>query len=82
METEFSELTVEQLKQRLKPLIFITSFLSGVLLLLLGLTIYQSVRDAQMTPLLVTPIALSPIAIINFMRIGKLKKEMRRRGGQ
>lgn len=82
MENEFSELTIEQLKQRLKPLTFITGFLSGVLLLLLGLTIYQSVTEGRMTPLLATPIALSPIAIINFVRIGKLKKEIRSRGGR
>ena len=82
MENDLSKLTVEQLKQRLKPLTFITGVLTGVLLLLLGITIYKSLASGQMTPLLATPIALSPIAIANFVRIGRLKKEMKSRGGQ
>ena len=82
MENEFSKFSTEELKQRIKPIAFITWFLSAILLLLFGFTLYQTLQAGEMTPLIATPIALSPIAIINFVRISQLKKEIRRRGGQ
>ena len=79
---DYSKWTTEKLQKQIKSLKFATYLLAGILIVLLGTTIFVSFRDQQISPLLVTPIALSAIIPINFQRMKELKKEVEMRNQQ
>ena len=72
---ELNELSNEELKKRIKFLAIILGSFIGVLMILLILAIYISIRDG-FSVLLVIPFALSPILIINFNSLKKAKNEL------
>ena len=79
---DYSKWTTEKLQKQIKSLKFATYLLAGILIVLLGTTIFVSFRDQQISPLLVTPIALSAIIPINFQRMKEMKKEVEMRNQQ
>ena len=79
---DYSKWTTEKLQKQIKSLRFATGLLAGLLIVLLGTTVFISFRDQQISPLLVTPIALSAIIPINFKRIKELKQEIETRNKQ
>lgn len=78
---DYSKWTTEKLQKQLKALRFATGLLAGLLIVLLGATLYSSFRESEINPLLVTPIALSVIIPINFKRMKEMKAEIEDRIG-
>ena len=76
---DYSKWTIEKLEKQLKSLKFATGLLAGLLIVLLGATIYSSIIDKEFKPLLITPIALSVIIPINFKRMKEMKQEIETR---
>ena len=76
---DYSKWTTEKLQKQLKGLKFATGLLAGLLLVLLGVTLYSSFRNSEINPLLITPIALSVIIPINFKRMKEMKQEIEER---
>ena len=76
---DYSKWTTEKLEKQLKALRFATGLLAGLLIVLLGVTIYSSIRDAEFNPLLITPIALSVIIPINYKRMKEMRMEIEKR---
>ena len=77
---DYSKWTKEKLQKQLKSLKFATGLLAGLLIVLLVVTLYLSVKDNEIKPLLITPIALSVIIPINFKRMKEMKQEIASRG--
>ena len=73
---DYSKWTTEKLEKQLKTLRFATGLLSGLLIVLLGTVIYVSITQNEISPLLVTPIALSAIIPLNLKRMKEMKAEI------
>ena len=78
-EVKLEELSDEALLKREKMVSSVTYTLGGMLLLLLCLGIYLTFKKG-FTPLIVVPIALSPIVLTNLGLIKKIKAERKLRG--
>ena len=76
---DYSKWTTEKLEKQLKALKFATGLLAGLLIVLLGVTIYSSFRDSEFNPLLVTPIALSVIIPFNYKIMKEIRQEIESR---
>jgi hypothetical protein len=75
----YSKWTSEQLIRQVKNLKLGTGILTGILVLLFALTLYNTIKDRQFDPLMISPIALSIIIPINIKRIREIKAEILRR---
>lgn len=78
-EVKLEELSDEALLKREKMVSSVTYTLGGMLLVLLCLGIYLTFKKG-FTPLIVVPIALSPIVLTNLGVIKKIKAERKLRG--
>ncbi|MFD1769877.1 redox-active disulfide protein 2 [Sphingobacterium suaedae] len=72
------QLSTEELLKSKKSISVLTSILLGMLTLLLGLTTYTWIINGS-SPLLAVPLALSPIVLMNYKKIGAIKKELKSR---
>ena len=77
-EVKLEELSDEALLKREKMVSSVTYTLGGMLLLLLCMGIYLTFKKG-FTPLIVVPIALSPIVLTNLGLIKKIKAERKLR---
>lgn len=77
--TDYSRFTSKELEKQIKTIRFVTGLLAGMLIVLLGITLYDSISQSKLNPLLVSPIALSAIIPINMKRIREIKRELERR---
>lgn len=81
METKkLTELSNEELFKRKKTTKFITGLLVGVLAVLVVLNLINIINKAQSWSSLAVPVALLPIAIINYNSIREINKELKSRG--
>ena len=79
MEKEnYAELTKEDLISKKKILGVVTGALLGALTVLLIITILSTIKKG-FTPLVIIPLALSPILVINFSQIAAISKELKSR---
>lgn len=72
------ELSTEDLEKKYKTTAAVTYTLAGMLIVLLVLAVYLSVRDG-FNALVVVPIALSTIVITNLRTIKLMKQELAER---
>lgn len=72
------ELSTEELEKKYKTTAALTYTLAGMLIVLLVLAVYLSVRDG-FNALVVVPIALSTIVITNLRTIKLMKTELAER---
>ncbi|MEZ7527113.1 redox-active disulfide protein 2 [Cloacibacterium normanense] len=75
---KLTDKSTEELKKTEKSLKAITGILLGSLIVLFGLSLYINFTKG-FTPLTIIPIALLPIAIVNFNTINNIKKEINSR---
>ena len=79
---DYSKWSTEKLQKQLKALKFATGLLAGLLIVLLGTVIYVSFTEKEISPLLVTPIALSAIIPLNMKRMKEMRREIEIRDQQ
>lgn len=72
------ELSTAELQKKLQTTAVLTYTLAGMLMVLLVLAVYLSVRDG-FNALIVMPIALSTIVIVNLRTIKLMKAELAER---
>lgn len=78
----FKELSTEDLEKKHKTTAALTFTLAGMLLVLLGLAVYLSLRDG-FNALVVVPLALSTVVMTNLRTIKRMKTELaERKAGQ
>ncbi|GGD50748.1 hypothetical protein GCM10011514_13770 [Emticicia aquatilis] len=77
---KLTELSNEELLKRKKTTKFVTGLLLGMLTLLVILNIVNIINGKQNWTALTVPLALIPIAIINFNSIKEINKELKSRG--
>lgn len=77
-EKKFSETSTEELQRTKKTLQTITGILLGALIVLIALSLYITFTKG-FTALLIIPLALLPIAILNFLTVKKINKEIESR---
>ncbi|MEN8790000.1 MAG: hypothetical protein ABF295_10830 [Flavobacteriaceae bacterium] len=75
----YEKWTSEQLTRQVKNLKLTTGLLAGILLLLFAITIYNTIKEGQFDPLMISPIALSIIIPLNIKRMREIKVEIQRR---
>ncbi|MFT3827913.1 MAG: hypothetical protein QM731_28610 [Chitinophagaceae bacterium] len=73
-----ADMSNEELLKNEKMLKGVTYSLCGLLILLLGLTIYLTIKKG-FTALCVVPLGLSTIVILNFNTLKEIEKEKRSR---
>jgi cobalamin biosynthesis protein CobD/CbiB len=76
---QFSEMSVEKLHQQAKTIKVATGTLAGMLLVLLVMAIFLSIKKG-FSALVVIPFALLPIVVINVNSLKQIKKELESRG--
>lgn len=74
----FKELSTEDLEKKHKTTAALTFTLAGMLLVLLGLAVYLSLRDG-FNALVVVPLALSTVVMTNLRTIKRMKTELAER---
>lgn len=75
----YGKWTSKQLHRQFKNLNLAIRLLAGILLVIFALTIYKSIKEGRINPLLISPIALSIIIPLNFKRIRDIREEIQRR---
>jgi uncharacterized membrane protein len=75
----YDKWTTEQLSKQIKTMRFATGLLGGILLVLLGVTIYRSLAEGQLHLMLIAAVALSAIIPLNIKRIRDIQAEINRR---
>jgi len=75
---KLQEMSNEKLLEQKKSIGFLTGVLIGALVTLLAFTLYTSINQG-FTPLLVVPLALSPIVFLNLTTLKAIKKEIQAR---
>ncbi len=75
----YGKWTTEQLIKQIKNLKLTTGLLAGILLVLFAITIYNTIKEGQFDPLMISPIALSIIIPLNIKRMREIKDEIQRR---
>lgn len=73
-----SEKSSEDLVKTKQILSVITGMLAGALILIIVIALFQS-NIKIMLPLMIIPLALSPIVIVNFIQIKSIAKELKSR---
>jgi formate/nitrite transporter FocA (FNT family) len=73
----YSGMTLDELQKTKKTLVFATGVLAGMLIALLVITLLT--LKEGMTPLLVIPLALSPIFFMNYNFVKTINKELKTR---
>jgi hypothetical protein len=76
---KLTELSLEELKKQQKTLKIVSGAFIGVLLALCMVLIYTYFKTKELTPLMIMPVALSPLAILNYLNIKKITKEINSR---
>ncbi|MEW7292216.1 redox-active disulfide protein 2 [Aquimarina sp. 2304DJ70-9] len=76
---DLKKLSTEELLKKSTALKTVTSLLAGVLIVLLGVTVFNSIKTKTLDMLLVIPIALSTILFINYKQIKDIKTEIKSR---
>ena len=79
---DLTTLTEAQLVKREKTLKFTVGILAGLLIVLLVVAAYISIRDRTFNPALITPVALSAIIPISMKKIKDIRAELARRRGE
>lgn len=80
---ELKDLTIEELKKRSRFLKVVNWFTIGILLVLLGVTIYYSIRKNELQiPVFVIILGVLGIVLLNFRGIQKINSEINRRKQQ
>lgn len=74
----FQILSTNDLIKKKKSLSFVTGILAGILIVLLISAISLSIKNG-FSALVATPFALSPILIMNYQLIKKIKEELKSR---
>ncbi len=72
------EMSNEKLLEQKKSIGFMVGMLIGALITLLALAVYITINKG-FTPLLVIPLALSPIVFLNLTTLKAIKKEIQAR---
>lgn len=76
---KYSELKTEDLLKKKKTLILVSSILLGMLITLLILSIFVTIKNGKFSALTVIPFALSPIVFLNFFQVKLINKELESR---
>ncbi len=76
---QFSQMSVEKLRQQAKTTKLVTGILAGMLAVLLVMAILLSIKKGFST-LVVVPFALLPIVLINVTSLKQIKQELESRG--
>ena len=82
IKASFKDKPTEKLKTQLSALKIVTYSLVGTLIALLAICIYGMIvkpENSTFLPLLIIPLALSPIVFFNLSTINKIKKELKSR---
>lgn len=75
---KLQEMSNEKLLAQKKSIEFLVGLLIGALIALLALAAYISINQG-FTPLVIVPLALSPIVLINLNTLKAIKKEIQSR---
>ncbi len=73
---KLTELSLEELKKQQKTLKIVSGAFIGVLLALCMVLIYTYFKTKELTLLMIMPITLSPLAILNYLNIRKIAREI------
>jgi hypothetical protein len=73
-----SELSTEDLIKKKKTLTFVTGILAGMLIVLLIITIFQTISEG-FKPLIAVPFGLLPILILSYNQVSSMDKELKSR---
>ncbi len=73
---KLTELSLEELKKQQKTLKIVSGAFIGVLLALCMVLIYTYFKAKELTLLMIMPITLSPLAILNYLNIRKIAREI------
>jgi len=76
---KITELSLEELKKQQKTLKIVSGAFIGVLFALCIVLIYTYFKTKELTPLMIMPIALSPLAIMNYLNSRKITREINTR---
>ncbi|UFH57187.1 hypothetical protein [Spirosoma sp. KNUC1025] len=79
---KLQDLSTPDLLKRKKLTQFLTGLLAGVLLVLLGIKLYSVIVKDDGILALATPLALTPIVVINLSTLKAIKAELRAREHQ
>ncbi|GAB4045036.1 redox-active disulfide protein 2 [Spirosoma jeollabukense] len=76
---QFSQMSIEKLQQQAKTIKVATGTLAGMLLVLLVMAVFLSIKKG-FSALVIIPFALLPILITNVNSLKQIKKELESRG--
>lgn len=76
---DFIDMSIKDLSKKKKDTSFSANILTGVLIVLFGITLFKTANKG-FTPLLAVPFALLPILISMFNQIKSINKELKSRG--
>ncbi|WP_460935602.1 redox-active disulfide protein 2 [Spirosoma humi] len=76
---QFSQMSIEKLQRQAKTIKVATGTLAGMLLVLLVMAIFLSIKKG-FSALVIIPFALLPILITNVNSLKQIKKELESRG--
>lgn len=78
-ENSYSKMTTEQLKKTISATTAITGMLGAMLLVLIGMIVYNKIQENNGSLSIAVPLCLSPIFFLNLINIGNMKKELKNR---
>lgn len=81
-ESTYSKMSTEQLKKTIGITSAITGMLGVMLMILVGMVIYNKVQENNSSLSIVVPLALSPILFLNLINIKNMKDELKKRDNQ
>lgn len=73
---DYSNLEAEDLLKKKKTFIVVSSILAGMLIVLLILSIFVTLKNGKFSALMIIPFALSPIVFLNFSQVKLINKEL------
>ncbi|MEM7381314.1 MAG: hypothetical protein AAF361_08980, partial [Bacteroidota bacterium] len=76
---KLEKLSTEELIKRSKQLKTITSLLAGILIVLFGLTAYNTYSEGKFDPLMITALALAAMIPINLKQVKEMKRILEQR---
>lgn len=73
---DYSNLETEDLIKKKKTFILVSSILAGMLIVLLILSIFVTIKNGKFSALTIIPFALSPIVFLNFSQVKLINREL------
>lgn len=74
----FTDMSIKDLSKKKRDMSFIAGMLTAVLIVLFGVTLFDTINKG-FTSLLIVPFALLPILITTFNQIKSINKELKNR---